>query len=279
MFSEVRLPLALGEVSPGVGFTRMHMPRYWGFPEGIHSGGPFLSPTRTHVWKPLDVLPYPNAPHRVPTKEEDALILMANAPGFPRNWEAVEQNGRRWLVRKLCYLIPEDVPPDMLTREHMQTVEAAQRGINAKGWEIGDKGFRVALDTDTYEPFILDLSSAHYVGGQSSFLQADEHAKFEEWALEIAGCAELVTLRRAARKIVSSAQWHSQHGTTHHWVYGSYNRPISSLWARIPDAIYVSADKATTNMWTWVVVPGKLDEKTVQNYELCFGWGPIEYNG
>ncbi len=277
MSSEVRLPLALGEVSPGAGFTRMEMPLYRGLPEGVHSGGLFLSPMRTHVWKPLDALTYPNAPHRLRTKEEDALLLMAEEPGFPRNWEAVEQNGRRWLVRKLCYLIPEDVPPDTLTREHMHTVEAAQRGINARGWEIGDRALRVALDEDTYEPFILDLSHTQYVGGKCSLLHADEHAKFEEWAWEIAGFEELVTLRRTARKVVSSAQWGIEHGITHHWVYGSYNRPISSLWARIPDAIYVSADKATSTMWTWVVVSGKLDEKTVQNYELCFGWGPIEY--
>ena len=59
MHTEITYPLSLGDVTPGDGFTRMEMPLTpKGYPEGIHTGGPFLSPDELTVWKPLDCRPY-----------------------------------------------------------------------------------------------------------------------------------------------------------------------------------------------------------------------------
>lgn len=56
-------------------------------------------------------------------------------------------------------------------------------------------------------------------------------------------------------------------------VYGSRSRPISSTWARIPDAVYIQNDQATqraTGFHTYVAVPQMLDKKIVKSYDLTF---------
>lgn len=61
----------------------------------------------------------------------------------------------------------------------------------------------------------------------------------------------------------------------HEWIYGSRNRPISASWARIPGANYVQLDHKTNDWtYTWVVVPEKLDKKTIDGYELCLVKSP-----
>ena len=272
----IELPLSLGEVSPGAGFTRMPMPLYWVLPEGVHSGGPFLDPTGVWVWKPLDALPNPAATFRVATYEVEALTLMEGSPGFPRNWRVEEAHGRRFLVRKVAYPIPEVYEASLLTPEQVLSVEAGQRAINAKGWETGDTVLRIAIDPDTYEPFMLDLSAAHFVG-KASWLGADEHLKFEAWAETVAGAAGLVTLRRHARKVVSSAAWALKYGSRYRWVYGSRYRPIHHAWATIPDALLLDGNKAVTDIHTWVVVPARLPAEVVNGCQLEYGWAPIEY--
>jgi hypothetical protein len=270
------LPLELGEVAPGMGFTRMPMPNYWGLQEGVHSGGPFLDPVGKEVWKPLDVLPTPNAQFRVYTHEVEVLTLMEGVVGFPRNWRVEEANGRRFLVRKLAYPIPEVYEASMLTPEKVLAVEAAQRAINAKGWEIGDLVLRIAIDADTYEPFVLDLSAASFVG-KAVWPGADEHLKFEAWAESIAGRGDLVQFRRHARSVVSSAQWAIAHGRTHRWVYGSRYRPVESSWANIPGALFLDGNKAETDVCTWVVVSSRLPDEVVNGFQLEYGWAPIAY--
>ena len=72
--------LEFHSVAPGTGFTQRLV--------GEHTGGPFVSPDGEELWKPLDCLPYPNSAHRVATREDEILGLLADAPGFPRNWRA-----------------------------------------------------------------------------------------------------------------------------------------------------------------------------------------------
>jgi hypothetical protein len=57
---------------------------------------------------------------------------------------------------------------------------------------------------------------------------------------------------------------------TRHFVYGSFNRPMNSLWARIDGAVYIQADKWKTGYHTFVAVPQTLDNETVARYELEF---------
>lgn len=59
------------------------------------------------------------------------------------------------------------------------------------------------------------------------------------------------------------------------WIYGSPMRPMSAVWAPIPDVRFVNADKAATGMHTWVVTPNALDQKTISSYELELVYAPV----
>lgn len=53
-----------------------------------------------------------------------------------------------------------------------------------------------------------------------------------------------------------------------YWIYGSPMRPMSATWARIPDAVYMQADKSATGYHTYVAVPEALSQEVVARYEL-----------
>lgn len=264
---ERRLPLALREVSPGEGFTRLSL----SLGDGHRNGGVFLSPDGQDVWKPLDARPEQEAAYLVRTNEEEVLRLMAGRPGFPANWRIEEARGRRWLVRKRTHVVPEDFQPDWLSLEHILLVEQAVRALNAKRWSLGAP-VRVAIDPERYDPFLLGLSAAR------PDERPDDAERFERWAEEVAGFDALAQLRRHARAVLQSTVWQSSpYANTHAYVYASGHRPIDSSWARIPDAVYVPADWKTTGVWTWVVAPGPLEPALVEGYELQWGFAPIAY--
>jgi hypothetical protein len=55
------------------------------------------------------------------------------------------------------------------------------------------------------------------------------------------------------------------------FVYGSFNRPMDSIWARVHEAaVYIQCDKSRTGYHTYVAVPALLDEETISRYELEF---------
>lgn len=56
----------------------------------------------------------------------------------------------------------------------------------------------------------------------------------------------------------------------HDYIYGSPNRPMSTTWARIPDAHYIQVDRRTEGVYTWVAVPYQLSLKVMNDYELTF---------
>lgn len=271
-----RLPLALGDIAPGERFTRMTIPAK----EGLHTGGPFLSPDGTEVWKPLDGCPYPKAGYRVATQEDVVLELMAGTIGFPRNWHVKDAGGRRFLVRKYAAVIPETFEASRVTQEHVLHVEQALRALNAKYWTIGDP-LKVAIDPETQEPFVLDLSIAHHMGSPaaSSIYKANDSRAFERWASEVVGHPLIVKLRGDARHVVHHIGWVLEHGQRHWWVYGSRTHPMNELWpgANIPDAIYIPADAHDTGMQSWVVVPAQLSDALISRYRLTWGWAPIVY--
>lgn len=65
-----------------------------------------------------------------------------------------------------------------------------------------------------------------------------------------------------------------QHGTagqdlTSFFVYGSACRPMGS-WARIDSAVYIQVSQQTTGYYTYIAVPTKLDEDTLERYDLAF---------
>jgi hypothetical protein len=53
-------------------------------------------------------------------------------------------------------------------------------------------------------------------------------------------------------------------------VYGSPLRPISAVWARIDDAVFMNADKRSTGYHNYVAVPLILDKEIIKSYELEF---------
>lgn len=57
---------------------------------------------------------------------------------------------------------------------------------------------------------------------------------------------------------------------TSYVVYGAPMRPMSRIWARIENAVFVQADKSTTGYHTYVAVPDRLDSDTISQYELVF---------
>lgn len=57
---------------------------------------------------------------------------------------------------------------------------------------------------------------------------------------------------------------------TRSFVYGSYNRPMDSLWASIDNAVYIQVNKYQTGYHTYVAVPDRLDNETISRYELEF---------
>lgn len=271
----LRLPLTIRDVTPGAQFTRLSIP----VSEGMHTGGVYLSPDGQEVWKPLDGRPHPDAQYHLPTREDTVLQLMEGTVGFPKNWRVEVANGRRWLVRKGAYVIPETYETGMLTLDVILQVEQAVRALNAKKWEVNDP-LRVAIEQDTYDPFLLDLSSACPGRGPEAPLayRADDARLFERWASEVAGFDGLVALRGHARKVVHSIEWAlGPYGKTHSWVYASEHHPMQASWARIPDAVYVPSAQERTGVLTWVVTPGPLSEDLIAGYQLCWGYGPIMY--
>ena len=284
-FTEMKtLPIEIRNVPPGPGFTRLDGKTNDGLPEGVHTGGVWVSPDGAEYWKPLDSRPYANADYHVPTREAECLEMMAGEPAFPRNWRVEESgtiigddalhNARRWLVRGKVWVVPDDWPANALRLEHVLEIEQGLRRLNAQGWTVGDR-LRVAFDR-TGKPFILDLSCA------CPDSRADDEWWFLEWA-EAMGLERLVRLRRDGRHLVSTLEFSSEHGHDywHGHVYASRNRPISGLWAclsadraSVPGAVYVDADYAKTCVWTWVVTTAPLDDETVRRYELTWAWGP-----
>ena len=283
--------LELGQVSPGEGFTKMEMGK--GLPEGVHTGGPWLSPDGKDVWKPLDAKPYPNATERYPTDEAECLEAMAGKPGFPRNWRVEERRGRRWLVRSLCWPWPQE---DQIQSglDIVLLIEQAVYDLNAAGWEaFGSDLPQAALDPDG-DWFILDLSAAHHVASWRTGWHGDRE-RVIRW-MDAVGRGWLADLRRRGQGVyhnvaLSHVFEHSE-GEPYRagdvfykvpkearkgycYIYASRNRSMSTLWARIEGAKFLDADMSLSPVvHTWVAADHMLDEETVKRYELTLAYRP-----
>lgn len=248
-----------------------------GLPEGCHTGGPFYLPSHPDlIWKPLDALPYVNCTVRCATREDEALKVAEGLAGFG-DGVTVIQNGRRWLVRKRAHVvgIGNDADPRSLDIAEVLALEADIKAFNRRGWIIDDH-LSVAIDAESYNLFVLDLSSAQPMSVPHFCHDED---KWMDW-LKAMRFTTLYELRRAAKNIV-----HGRGGIitalsdpadldyTH--VYGSYNRPFSFAWAEPIDAKLVQTVPSQGNpMHTWVVTKEPLPADYCKRYELRFGWSP-----
>lgn len=271
------LPLSIRDVSPSPDAIRLTGTRPDGLPDGVHTGGAWL--VGDLVFKPLDGRPYANCEGHYPTQEAECLEAMAGKPGFPRNWHIEEINGRCFLVRPKCMTIPGDIPYSHLNMKRLLQVEQMVRGLNRAGWEMNDP-ISLAIAPHDYDPFILDLSAVNYLGpGDKGCYSADEEWRvirfFEECKAEL-----LVKLRQNAQHAISSIKWQLEdnHRNLHH-VYGSFNRPMSDMWATIPgEHAYIhNPDPNWTESipHTWVVTAQPLPDEVIERYELRWGWSPI----
>lgn len=275
-----KLPLEIRKVSPGPGFTKLDLSEEDGkLREGVHTGGVWVSPDGTEFWKPLDGKPWANARHCFPTQEAECLKMMSGQPAFPRNWR-VEEAGqiavdgvtytRRWLVRGKAWVVGKDYSPRSMRIGQVLEIERGLRELNRRRWTIGD---RLSVAFDRNGVFILDLSCA------SPDNRADDEWRFLKWLRKM-GIEHPTTLRQKARHLASTLDFleMTRSFPNQYHIYASRNRPVSGVWAQFPEGtILQDADYAETGVWTWIIVPGALDNDTLQRYELVWGWSPITY--
>lgn len=267
------LPLSIRDVGPDDGAIRLTGTRPDGLPDGFHTGGAWL--LGNEVYKPLDGRPYANCEFHYPTREAEVLELMAGQTLFPRNWRIEERNGRRFLVRKKAMLIPDEIPYDYLKTEQVLLVEQGIRNLNRNHWEINDT-ISLAMDSDTYELFILDMSAAQEMNGQGCYA-ADDEWRIREF-FKLCKAERILKLREHASHILTAALWGMKH-PNHRHVYASFNRPISGIWASLPkDTEYIHQERANWEEmipWTWIITTAPLPDEKIKSYELVWGWSPV----
>lgn len=276
-------PLSLGDITPGEGFTRMAMPLTpKGYPEGIHTGGPFLSPDGLTVWKPLDCRPYQNCECRVPTNEAVVLELMSGQPCFPRHWQTITQNGRQWLIRPRVKVYGQDLPIEALDRTQILTIEQAVRTLNESHWQVSDD-LVIAQDTDG-QPFILDLSNAQFMGTGTAWPADDTDRVIE--LMERAEHYELVTHRKLGRSVYHAAPSGSR--SRHPHVYLA-TTPLTDLevveLGRITSVVRgqrraaAGSDSFTRQAATmpFIQTQERLSEAVEQRYGLTWAYSPLQY--
>lgn len=276
-------PLSFGDITPGDGFTRMAMPLSpKGYPEGIHTGAPFLAPDGLTVWKPLDCKPYQNCECRVPTDEAVVLELVAGQPCFPRNWQTCTQNGRQWLVRPRVNVYGQDLEITLLGREQVLAIEQAVRTLNEAHWQVGDD-LVIAQDVDG-QPFILDLSNAQFMGAGKAWPADDTNRMVE--LMERAEYFDLVTLRQLGRSVYHAAPTGSR--LRHPHVYLA-STPLTDLelveLGRITSVVRSQrraaagpdsfARQASTMPFIQTFTP--LNEAIKAQYGLTWAYSPLQY--
>jgi len=266
----MKYPLSIRHISPSPGAVRLTGTRQDGLPDGTHTGGAWLC--GNEVWKPLDGRPYANAECHYSTQEAEVLDEMADKPLFPRNWRIEEANGRRFLVRRKARIIDDF---SELDTDKVLMVESAVRALNAAKWEIGDP-ITLAYDLDSYDLFIVDLSNAQRMTGTGAF-EANDEWRIHEF-MKQAGCENLVKLRRHARHVLTNIAFIEKRREGYVHVYASFNRPLSQMWCKIPESVFVQTDGANwseATPHTWCVTRQPLDAETMHRYELRYGWSPI----
>ena len=247
---------------PGAEFTKLSVPAN----EGIHTGGLFLSPLN-EVWKPLDALPYPNAPMRVSTREAEILEMMAGQPGFPRNWRVETVNERRYLVRPFCQVLGQSIPRGDVTLDQVLAIEQAVRSLNQKMWEVHDS-ITAAIDPQSQEIFILDLSAAQPYGNEDSpsMFKADDTSVMMKFLGDM-GFTDLVKLRKQARSLLHDEEWLVKDLSESYQHLYQYDKASRSL--------CVKGESHQVRDEIWVITEQPLSAEVVAKNGLTWGWSPL----
>lgn len=270
------LPLSIRDVNPGPGAIRLTGTTPNGLPSGFHTGGAWL--IGDWVYKPLDGRPYANCENHYPTRELEVLELMKGKTLFPDNWREGMINGRHWLIRKKAYLIPEDIPYRELRLNQVLEVEQGVRALNRAKWEIND-GIALAVDPDSYQLFLYDLSAAHPMDGSGCY-RADEEWRIKQF-FEQTGFGRIAKLRQHASHLITEITFWKERKQGYQYVYASFYRPFSTLWASLPmkdQPILVQNDRADWENQiphTWIITTEPIPAEKIKSYELDWAWEPI----
>ena len=260
------LPLSIRNIPPHPNAERLTGNRQDSIPNGFHTGGAWL--WEGEVYQPLDGRPYANADYHTPLPNvERCLTLMADKPLFPKNWHVEELNGRRFLVRKQAYVVSD---PHKLTKANLLKVEAGIRELNRNDWEVGDE-IQLAFDKNSMELFITDLSACHIAA----------FAADEEWRMmrlfKAAGYESLAKLREHGSHALFFMEDKFGIDVHYNFIYASLKRPLSRVWATLPDTAYVAYNWKppswkTMQPHTWILSPEPLPAEKVYDYELSLAW-------
>lgn len=188
-------------ISPGEGFTKLCPPPYRNLPEGRHTGGPWLSPDGSEVWKLAHGGRWINNMLEVtPTAEAACMQACAGEPGFlPLGaWRTGHTGGWKdgwdWIIKPRMVVVEEGVK---VSRQTAITMERAVRAMNELGWVMQDN---VRVATYQGKPILLDLSTARFWAQPSNWSFYDDQSyvnRFFRWH----GHDRLAALREAAQSI------------------------------------------------------------------------------
>lgn len=297
MIEMIEYPLAIRDVPPGSGFTRIVTTRPDGIRDGVHTGGAWLSPDGMKVWKPLDGRPWLNSQCHVPTRELECLEMMGDAPGFPRNWtvqeagevqEAGQLYRRRWLVRDRAWIVSartSEHTPARLPLDYVLSIERGLRLLSSLGWEVNDL-LQVGVDRRGGRPFIVDLSNAAPTRQETAFTEEEQ---LYRW-FEQMGYSCLVRLRRAGHAVFRGAwrlvdpdpTWPRPAGGTNgrpdlsfQHVYAASR--ILSPQAQLSDCHIKNVVDGSAPSWVkqWVVTRHPLEHQALVDLGLVWAWAPV----
>lgn len=274
------LPISIRDVPPHPKAKRLNGTRPDGLPDGVHTGGAWLWEDR--VYKPLDARPYVNADCHVRTNEVEFLEEMSDVDLFPKNWILEEHNGRQFLVRD------EAITPKTEHDYHQYVsvelafkVEQAIREANRRHWELGDA---ISLAYAKGEWFILDCSNAFRRSENlPSHFRANEEYRILKF-FRLCGYDVLAERRDRGHHAVSSLEFLqkkedlSKADVAFQYVYGSYSRPFSLVWARLPNDVAVmilSQERNDQIPYSWIITNKPLQKSILDRYELTWCWSPI----
>jgi len=277
-----KIPFSNRDIPPGLGAVKLvsephlYLERA---PEGFHSGGVWEYQNR--IWKPLEVIPYGNADFLVPSNEAVALEALQDLPFFQKNWEVINSNGRDWLVRDKAQTAPW-IYSD-LSFATVEQIEKAVWEMQQREWELNDY-ITLGIDTDN-KYFVLDLSAAQKMSGVGC-MRADNSNYTMRFLEKVSPTT--YALRKNAIAAHRDFFQNVIFGVGDYWyltpeqrkahkgykyTYASFNRPLSRLWATLPDGALVHQranwEKQIPHSWFFTEAP--LSDETMYRYELTLG--------
>ena len=290
---ETAVRMSRRSVNPDKGFKHMGTTvRADGRPDGFHTGGVWLTPDETKVYKPLTAWPCANATERYPTDEAECLAVMSGKPGFlPRDaWHIELLRDQWWLVMPRLLFWPQNI--DVMlhpTMEHLLLIESAVRAMNAAGWLYNDSP-QLAYYQGT--PVLMDFSNAHR---PTTWDQGyNDEFRMARWWQDM-GHEDISLLRRRGKHIRHAVRLPEfcdpkeepfiphdlanvpsrEDRSTYEHIYASQYRPMTAAWGPREGIVYLNADEQKEpRVYTWLACDHELPADLVNSLGLTMAWVP-----